>query len=110
MSASVVPSESALRRALVRAERGVTLDATEAETLLHARGLGDGEPLNRLLAAAGRARAAGVAAGRVPAAGLASPARPGMVAYSRKVFLPLTPLCRGRCHYCPCVTTPGQLR
>ena len=49
------PSESALRRALTRAERGVALDATEAETLLHARGLGDGEPLDRLLTAARRA-------------------------------------------------------
>lgn len=36
------PSTSALSRALVRAERGVTLDAVGAETLLHARGLGEG--------------------------------------------------------------------
>ncbi|MQA33815.1 bifunctional FO biosynthesis protein CofGH [Modestobacter roseus] len=94
------PSESAVRRALTRAERGVTLDATEAETLLHARGLADGEPLDRLLTAAGRVRDAG----------LASAGRPGAVTYSRKVFIPLTHLCRDRCHYCTFVTTPGQLR
>ncbi|MGY1855615.1 bifunctional FO biosynthesis protein CofGH [Modestobacter sp. SYSU DS0290] len=94
------PSESAVRRALTRAERGVTLDATEAETLLHARGLAEGEPLDRLLTAAGRVRDAG----------LASAGRPGVVTYSRKVFVPLTHLCRDRCHYCTFVTTPGQLR
>src|SRR5689334_21142360 len=94
------PSDSALRRALTRAERGVRLDATEAETLLHARGLGDGEPLDRLLTAASRVRDAG----------LASAGRPGIVSYSRKVFIPLTHLCRDRCHYCTFVTTPGQLR
>ncbi|WP_209308875.1 bifunctional FO biosynthesis protein CofGH [Blastococcus sp. CT_GayMR16] len=94
------PTESALRRALTRAERGVTLDAVEAETLLHARGLGDGAPLDRLLTAAERVRDAG----------LASAGRPGVVTYSRKVFIPLTHLCRDRCHYCTFVTTPGQLR
>ena len=100
MSALPAPTESALRRALTRAERGVTLDAVEAETLLHARGLGDGEPLDRLLTAAARVRDAG----------LASAGRPGVVTYSRKVFIPLTHLCRDRCHYCTFVTTPGQLR
>jgi FO synthase len=100
MSAMPAPSESALRRALVRAERGVTLDATEAETLLHARGLAEGEPLDRLLTAASRVRDAG----------LASAGRPGVVTYSRKVFIPLTHLCRDRCHYCTFVTTPGRLR
>ena len=100
MSALPAPTESALRRAVTRAERGVTLDAVEAETLLHARGLGEGEPLDRLLAAAGRVRDAG----------LESAGRPGVVTYSRKVFIPLTKLCRERCHYCTFVTTPGQLR
>jgi FO synthase len=100
MTEPLIPSESALRRALTRAERGVTLDATEAGTLLHARGLGDGEPLNRLLTAASRVRDAG----------LASAGRAGIVTYSRKVFIPLTHLCRDRCHYCTFVTTPGQLR
>src|SRR5690349_15435657 len=100
MTPMAAPSPSALRRAVTRAERGVTLDAVEAETLLHARGLADGEPLDRLLTAAGRVRDAG----------LASAGRPGVVTYSRKVFIPLTHLCRDRCHYCTFVTTPGQLR
>jgi FO synthase len=100
MNEPVIPSASALSRAVTRAERGVTLDATEAETLLHARGLGDGEPLDRLLTAAGRVRDAG----------LVSAGRPRVVTYSRKVFIPLTHLCRDRCHYCTFVTTPGQLR
>ncbi len=97
---SFAPATSAVRRALVRAERGVTLDATEAQTLLHARGLATGEPLDRLLDAASRVRDAG----------LASAGRPGVVTYSRKVFIPLTRLCRDRCHYCTFVTTPGGLR
>ncbi|WP_448638280.1 bifunctional FO biosynthesis protein CofGH [Geodermatophilus sp. URMC 63] len=100
MSQPQTPVPSALRRALARAERGVTLDAGEAETLLSARGLADGEPLDRLLTAASRVRDAG----------LASAGRPGVVTYSRKVFIPLTHLCRDRCHYCTFVTTPGQLR
>src|SRR4051794_4534439 len=100
MTAPLIPPESALRRAVTRAERGVRLDATEAETMLHARGLGEGEPLDRLLTAAGRVRDAG----------LTSAGRPGIVTYSRKVFIPLTHLCRDRCHYCTFVTTPGQLR
>src|SRR3954462_4938997 len=100
MSALPAPTESALRRALVRAERGVTLDAVEAETLLHARGLGDGQPLARLLTATSHVRDAG----------LASAGRPRVVTYSKKVFIPLTHLCRDRCHYCTFVTTPGQLR
>ncbi|SDO14237.1 bifunctional FO biosynthesis protein CofGH [Geodermatophilus sp. DSM 45219] len=100
MTEPLNPSPSAVRRALARAERGVSLDAVEAETLLHARGLGEGEPLDRLLTAAGRVRDAG----------LASAGRPGVVTYSRKVFIPLTHLCRDRCHYCTFVTTPGALR
>src|SRR5688572_19103978 len=99
MSELPAPTESALRRAVVRAERGVALDATEAETLLHARGLGEGEPLDRLLTAAGAVRDAG----------LASTGRPGVVTYSRKVFIPLTRLCRDRCHYCTFATVPHRL-
>ncbi len=38
------------------------------------------------------------------------PGRPGTITYSRKVFVPLTTLCRDRCHYCVFVDTPGQLR
>ena len=36
--ARLVPSESAMRRALRRAEDGVALDLAEATVLLHARG------------------------------------------------------------------------
>src|SRR5450830_1442849 len=92
---SFIPTSSALRRALRRADDGVTLDRTEAETLLHARG----DDLDRLLAAAGRVRDAG----------LERAGRPGVITYSRKVFIPLTLLCRDRCHYCVFVTTPTQL-
>ena len=91
-----VPTASALSRALKRAETGVTIDATEAETLLHARG-GD---LDRLL----------VAAGRMRDAGLEKAGRPGVITYSRKVFIPVTHLCQDRCHYCAFVKTPAQLK
>ena len=35
--------------------------------------------------------------------------RPGLVTYSPKVFVPLTRLCRDRCHYCTFATVPGRL-
>jgi len=89
------PSPSALRRALRRATDGVTLDAGEAESLLHARS----DQLDVLCAAAARVRDAGLAAA----------GRAGLITYSRKVFIPLTRLCRDRCHYCTFVTVPGQL-
>ena len=92
---SFVPDASAMRRALRRANDGVTLNALEAETLLHARGA----DLDRLLTAASRVRDAG----------LEKAGRAGVITYSRKVFIPLTHLCRDRCHYCTFVTTPGQL-
>ncbi|HEY3034147.1 MAG TPA: hypothetical protein VGJ54_05760, partial [Streptosporangiaceae bacterium] len=69
------PPESAVRRALARARDGKTLDRGEAATLMHARG----EHLAALLAHAGRVRDAGLAAAR----------RPGVITYSRKVFIPL---------------------
>ena len=94
-SESFVPTTSAIRRALRRADDGAVLNAVEAETLLHTRG----EDLERLLAAASRVRDAG----------LEKAGRPGVITYSRKVFIPLTHLCRDRCHYCTFVTTPGQL-
>jgi FO synthase len=71
------------------------LDRHTAEALLGARGA----DLDRLLAVAGRIRDEG----------LARAGRPGVVTYSRKVFLPLTHLCRDRCHYCVFVQTPGKL-
>jgi len=42
-------------------------------------------------------------------AGLVAAGRPGVITYSRKVFIPLTTLCRDRCHYCTFFDTPGQL-
>ncbi|UCZ91487.1 7,8-didemethyl-8-hydroxy-5-deazariboflavin synthase CofG [Gordonia sp. WA4-43] len=41
--------------------------------------------------------------------GLAAVGRSRQVTYSRKVFIPLTRLCRDRCHYCTFVTVPGKL-
>ncbi|MES2170187.1 MAG: bifunctional FO biosynthesis protein CofGH, partial [Actinomycetota bacterium] len=96
MSAQFIPTSSAISRALKRAETGVTIDQTEAETLLHARGA----DLERLL----------VAAGRVRDAGLERTGRPGVITYSRKVFIPVTHLCQDRCHYCAFVKTPAQLK
>jgi FO synthase len=89
------PTVSAIRRAVRRARDGVALDPTEAAVLMAARG----EWLDGLLAAAARVRDAGLAAA----------GRPGVVTYSRKVFVPLTRLCRDRCHYCTFATTPGRL-
>jgi FO synthase len=84
-----------MRRALRRASDGVALDVTEAAVLLHARG----EDLDTLFGAAARVRDAH----------LLSEGRAGIVTYSRKVFIPLTRLCRDRCHYCTFVTVPGKL-
>ncbi|MEV0666981.1 bifunctional FO biosynthesis protein CofGH [Actinomadura luteofluorescens] len=86
---------SALRRALARARDGKTLDRSEATTLLRARGA----QLDDLLAHAARTRDAGL-----EAAG-----RPGVITYSRKVFIPLTRLCRDRCGYCTFATVPHRL-
>ncbi|MEO6712290.1 MAG: 7,8-didemethyl-8-hydroxy-5-deazariboflavin synthase CofG, partial [Mycobacteriales bacterium] len=79
-----------MRRAVRRARDGVALDVTEATVLLHARG----SDLDDLCTSAGRVRDAGH--GRI-------------VTYSRKVFIPLTRLCRDRCHYCTFATTPGRV-
>jgi len=48
-------------------------------------------------------------AGRVRDSGLTAAGRPGVITYSRKVFIPLTRLCRDRCAYCTFVTVPGKL-
>jgi FO synthase len=89
------PTTTAMRRALARADAGKAIDATEAEVLLHARGA----DLSALCAIAGRIRDAGLEAG----------GRPATVTYSRKVFIPLTRLCRDRCHYCTFATTPAKV-
>ncbi|MGX4691493.1 bifunctional FO biosynthesis protein CofGH [Streptomyces sp. JNUCC 63] len=90
------PTENSLRRALKRARDGVALDVAEAAVLLQARG----EHLDDLAASAARVRDAGL-----QAAG-----RPGVITYSKSVFIPLTRLCRDRCHYCTFATVPGRLR
>ncbi|MGW8398310.1 bifunctional FO biosynthesis protein CofGH [Streptomyces lydicus] len=90
------PTENAMRRALKRARDGVTLDVGEAAVLLQARG----DDLKDLCASAARVRDAGL-----EAAG-----RPGVITYSKGVFIPLTRLCRDKCHYCTFVTVPGKLR
>src|SRR3954468_5875981 len=84
-----------MRRALARAADGKALDVDEATVLLAARG----DDLEQLCATAARVRDAG----------LVDAGRPGVVTYSRKVFIPLTRLCRDRCHYCTFATVPGRL-
>ncbi|MEH6795945.1 bifunctional FO biosynthesis protein CofGH [Rhodococcus sp. ARC_M5] len=89
------PAASAMRRVLRRARDGVSLNVDEATVLLHARG----DDLVDLMASAARVRDAG----------LESAGRPETVSYSRKVFVPITRLCRDKCHYCTFVTVPGKL-
>jgi FO synthase len=89
------PTEASIRRALRRAADGKAIDADEATALLAARG----PRLDELLAIAGHVRDAG----------LREAGRPGVVTYSRKVFIPLTRLCRDRCHYCTFATVPHRL-
>ncbi|MFF8994913.1 bifunctional FO biosynthesis protein CofGH [Streptomyces sp. NPDC014983] len=90
------PTENSMRRALKRARDGVALDVAEAAVLLQARG----EDLTGLAASAARVRDAG----------LEQAGRPGVITYSKSVFIPLTRLCRDKCHYCTFVTVPGKLR
>ena len=93
--ADPVASPSSLRRALARARDGKSLDEAEAAVLLQARG----DDLAALLGHASRVRDSGL-----DAAG-----RPGVITYSRKVFIPLTRLCRDRCAYCTFVTVPRRV-
>jgi FO synthase len=89
------PTANAMRRALHRAAEGVALSVEEATVLLAARG----DDLEALSAVASRLRDQG----------LEEAGRPGVVTYSRKVFVPLTRLCRDRCHYCTFATVPHKL-
>ena len=84
-----------VRRALARAERGAALDLVEATVLLSARRCGPREAVPH------RGAACATAAWPTPDA-------PGVVTYSPKVFIPVTRLCRDRCHYCTFVETPVQ--
>ncbi|MGB3486172.1 MAG: bifunctional FO biosynthesis protein CofGH [Mycobacterium sp.] len=95
------PTPASLRRVLRRARDGVSLNVDEAAVALTARGA----DLVDLCASAARVRDAGLESdgrrgpnGRLP------------VSYSRKVFIPVTHLCRDTCHYCTFVTVPGKLR
>ncbi len=81
---------SSLRRALARADAGKTLTVEEAEALLGARA----EPLDQLLDTASRLRDLG---------------HGETITYSRKVFIPLTMLCRDHCHYCTFAKPPAKL-
>jgi FO synthase len=73
----------------------VVLNTDEAAVLMAARG----DQLAELVTIAGRVRDAGLRAA----------GRPGVITYSRKVFIPLTRLCRDRCHYCTFATVPHKL-
>ncbi|TDW88496.1 bifunctional FO biosynthesis protein CofGH [Kribbella sp. VKM Ac-2566] len=84
-----------MRRALKRADDGKTLDPAEVEELLGA----SGDALTALMTTAARVRDQG----------LADAGRSGIITYSKKVFIPLTRLCRDRCHYCTFATTPGRV-
>jgi FO synthase len=79
-----------LGRALARAEAGKALSIDETEALLFARG----EHLERLMRLATRLRDLG---------------HGDVVTYSRKVFVPLTMLCRDHCHYCTFAKPPAKL-
>ncbi|MCY7395364.1 MAG: bifunctional FO biosynthesis protein CofGH [Nocardioides sp.] len=92
----VEPTPQQVRRALARAERGAAVDVAEATALLAATGA----DLDRLCAAAAKVRDAGLLAA----------GRPGVITYSPKVFIPITTLCRDRCHYCTFVESPGERR
>jgi len=84
-----------MSRAIARAAAAKPIDPAEAAVLLQARG----SDLERVCQAAARTRDLG----------LRDAGRPGVVTYSRKVFVPLTRLCRDRCHYCTFATTPGRV-
>src|SRR3990172_4304888 len=79
-----------LRRALARAEAGKALSTDEVAFLLQARG----PELERLMALAAHLRELG---------------HRRRVTYSRKVFIPLTMLCRDHCHYCTFAKPPARL-
>src|SRR5277367_6063244 len=100
-SVSPAASGSALRRVLRRARDGVVLNVDEAPVAMTARG----EDLADLCRSAARVRDAGLeSAGRRGGTGRLP------VSYSRKVFIPVTHLCRDSCNYCTFVTVPGKLR
>jgi FO synthase len=80
----------AVRRALARASAGKALSLDETAALLAARG----EDLRELMGHAAHLRELGHGT---------------TVTYSRKVFIPLTMLCRDHCHYCTFAKPPARL-
>ncbi|VBA57484.1 FO synthase [Mycobacterium attenuatum] len=90
-----------MRRVLRRARDGVSLNLDEAAVAMTARGA----DLAELCASAARVRDAGL-----ESAGRRGPEGRLPITYSRKVFIPVTHLCRDTCHYCTFVTVPGKLR
>ena len=88
-------TDSALRRCLARARAAKSLNPDEAVVLMKARGAA----LDELMATAAQVRDRG----------LDDAGRSGVITYSRKVFIPLTRLCRDRCHYCTFVAAPAQV-
>lgn len=89
------PTSREVDRAVSRAHRGLSLDVAEVTALLAAKG----EQLDALMDVAARIRDRG----------LADINRAGVITYSPKVFIPLTRLCRDRCHYCTFATVPHRL-
>ena len=94
-------SPVALRRVLRRARDGVALNLDEAALAMTARD----DDLADLCASAARVRDAGL-----ESSGRRGPGGGRPITYSRKVFIPVTHLCRDTCHYCTFVTVPGKLR
>jgi FO synthase len=92
MAASTAASSTpaARRRALARADTGKSLSLGEVTALLET----DGDELAELSAISRRLRDLGW---------------DDTVTYSRKVFIPLTMLCRDRCHYCTFAQPPAKL-
>ncbi|MEB4614182.1 7,8-didemethyl-8-hydroxy-5-deazariboflavin synthase CofG, partial [Leucobacter sp. M11] len=95
MMKSELAPDRARERALGRAEQRRAITRDEAIALVSARGA----ELDRLCRVAAAVRDEG----------LARRGTPRTLTYSRKVFVPLTTLCRDRCHYCVFVDTPNQL-
>ena len=82
--------ERAIARSIARAGAGKSLSLDETAALMDARG----RRLVELSEIAGRFRELG---------------RGTTVTYSRKVFIPLTMLCRDHCHYCTFAKPPARL-
>jgi len=82
--------EHATARAIARARNGKSLSVDEAAALMQATG----DHLRELLSIA---------------RGLRELVHGTRVTYSRKVFIPLTMLCRDHCHYCTFAKPPAKL-